>query len=63
MPELTTVVDDLMGQPFYGAIGNPTTAAGAGMVAMGLIPRAEIALRFFTQSQDNEIQQVVGKGF
>ena len=63
MPELTTNIDDLMGLPFYGAVGNPTTALGAGMVALGLLMRAEITDRYFVQTLANEIDQEVGKGF
>ena len=63
MSEITTNIDDLMGRPFYGSIGNPTTPGGAGMVSFGKAPRAEITLRFFVQTQDNELGQVVGSGF
>ncbi len=60
---VTTNKDDLMGQPFYGAVGNPTTALGAGMVPLGQCPRAEIVTQFHTQTLDNELQQAVGPGF
>ena len=63
MSEITTNIDDLMGQPFYGALGNPTTPGGAGMVPLGQCPRAEIAAEFFVQTLDNELGQAVGAGF
>ena len=64
MPDpVTTNIDDLLGKPCYGAIGNPTTALGAGMVPLGLLQRAEITDRYFVQTLANEIDQEVGGGF
>lgn len=53
---------ELLGQPAFALIGNPTTAAGAGMVELDLCPRVSIQPRFFSQVMSNELNQMVADG-
>ncbi len=62
MGVLTTTTSDLLGRPHYCQIGDPTVAAGAGMVPF-LVQRAEIALIWHVQAANNEIGQVLGPGW
>lgn len=63
---VTTAVN-LFGGPAYVLIGDPTQAAGAGLVELAPggdsgAPRAEITLEFFRQIHQNELNQQLADG-
>lgn len=57
MPNVTTNSEEVFGAPAYVAAG--LAGSGAVFVDLGLVPRVEVALEFFTQSLQNEIGQMM----
>lgn len=57
-----TSAANIFGGPAYVAIGDPTTASGADMVDLGLVPRVEVTPTFRRQGVQNEVGQMLADG-
>jgi len=52
----------LFGQPARVLIGDPTSASGAGMNELDIVPRVEVDLEFYRQIMTNELDQMLADG-
>ena len=61
MAAVSTVIDIHSG-PAWVLVGDPTTAAGAGLVDLGLVLNASVKLNLWRQMSRNEYNQIIDDG-